>query len=81
MGLVAVPVIQKEQYEELHLPKLNNMSSVIPRHPIYHTLHPGQFLMGAKLFIGTPKVQKKVVLKINWYGLCENAWFPGQPVI
>ena len=41
----------------------------------------GYFLMGAKLFIGTPKVQNKVVLKINWYGLCENTWFPWQPVI
>ena len=42
---------------------------------------PGQFLMGAKLFIGSPKVQNKVVLKINWYGPCENAWFPWQPII
>ena len=26
-------------------------------------------------------VQNKVVLKMNWFWLCENAWFPWQPVI
>ena len=35
--------------------------------------------MGAKLFIGTPSMRNEVVLK-DWYGLCENAWFPWQPI-
>ena len=26
-------------------------------------------------------MRNKVVLKINWFGLCENAWFPWQPVM
>ena len=26
-------------------------------------------------------MRKKVVQKINWFGLCENAWFPWQPVM
>ena len=42
---------------------------------------PGQFFMGAKLFIGTPLMENKVVLKINRYELCEHAWFPWQQVI
>ena len=33
--------------------------------------------MGVKLFIGTPQMPNKVVLK-NWYGLCKDAWFPSQ---
>ena len=26
-------------------------------------------------------MRNKVVLKINLFGLCENAWFPWQPVM
>ena len=26
-------------------------------------------------------MRNKVFLKINWVGLCENAWFPWQPVM
>ena len=26
-------------------------------------------------------MRNKVVLKINWFGLCEDAWFPWQPVM
>ena len=26
-------------------------------------------------------MRNKVVLKINWFGLCENEWFPRQPVM
>ena len=40
----------------------------------------GQFFMGAKLFIGTPYMQNEGVLK-KWYRLCENAWFPWQPIV
>ena len=36
--------------------------------------------MGAKLFIGTPGMRNEGVLKRFWYGLCENAWFPWQPI-
>ena len=25
-------------------------------------------------------MRNEVVLKIIWYGLCENAWFPWQPI-
>ena len=25
-------------------------------------------------------MQNEGVLKKNWYGLCENAWFPWQPI-
>ena len=35
--------------------------------------------MGAKLFIGTPWIRNEGVLK-KWFGLCENAWFPWQPI-
>ena len=31
---------------------------------------PGQFFMGAKLFIGTPWMGNEGVLKKNWFGLC-----------
>ena len=40
---------------------------------------PGQFFMGVKLFIGTPRMRNKVVLK-NGYGLFENAWCLWQPI-
>ena len=40
---------------------------------------PGQFFMGAKLFIGTPWMGNEGVLKKNWFGLCEIAWFLCQP--
>ena len=36
--------------------------------------------MGAKLFIGTPWMRNGGVLKKIWFGLCENAWFPWQPI-
>ena len=39
--------------------------------------------MGAKLFIGTPpppRNKKRRCPKKNWYGLCENAWFPWRPI-
>ena len=26
-------------------------------------------------------MRNKVVLKINWFGLCEDAWFLWQPVM
>ena len=41
---------------------------------------PGQFFMGAKLFIGTPWMGNEGVLKKNWFGLCEIAWFLCQPI-
>ena len=52
---------------------------------IYPDIHesylapPGQLLMGAKLFIGTPEYEMKLSKKI-WYWLCENAWFSWQPM-
>ena len=27
-----------------------------------------------------PQMQNKVLLKINWYSLCENSWFPCNPL-
>ena len=36
--------------------------------------------MGAKLFIGTPWMGNEGVLKKNWFGLCEIAWFLCQPI-
>ena len=35
----------------------------------------GQLLVGAKLILGTPIIQKRF-LKINPFGLCKNAWLP-----
>ena len=35
--------------------------------------------MGAKLFIVASGMRNEGVLK-HWYGLCENAWFPWQPI-
>ena len=66
----------------LHIePPVIVWETVIPRHPISVTLHPpGQFFMGAKLFIGTPGMRNKGVLKKFWYWLCENAWLPWQPI-
>ena len=29
--------------------------------------------------VGPSKCEMKFSYKINWYGLCENAWFPWQP--
>ena len=36
--------------------------------------------MGAKLFIGTLLDAKRRYPKLFWYGLCENTWFPWQPI-
>ena len=36
--------------------------------------------MGAKMFIRTPRYQKNLSPQKYWFGLCENAWFPWQPV-
>ena len=41
---------------------------------------PGQFLMGAKLVIGTPWMGNEGVLKKLWFGLCEIARFLWQPI-
>ena len=41
---------------------------------------PGQFFMGAKLFIGTPWMGNEGVLKKFWFVLCEIAWFLCQPI-
>ena len=49
----------------------SNLSNLAP---------PGQFFMGAKLFIGTSLDAKRRCLQKNWFGLCENAWFPWQPI-
>ena len=43
-------------------------------------LHPRAIFLGAKLFITTLLMRNKV-LKMNLFGLCENAWFPWQPII
>ena len=37
--------------------------------------------MGPKFFIGTPWMPNEGVLKKIWFGLCENAWFPWQPML
>ena len=36
--------------------------------------------MGAILFIGPPERKTKLSSKQIWYGLCENALFPWQPI-
>ena len=36
--------------------------------------------MGAKLFIGTPRMGNEGVFKKIWFGLCEIAWFLWQPI-
>ena len=41
---------------------------------------PGQFFMGAKLFIGTPLDGKRRCPQKNWFGLCEIAWFLCRPI-
>ena len=41
---------------------------------------PGYFFLSAKLFIKTPSMHNKVI-KMNLSGLCENAWFPWQPIM
>ena len=38
----------------------------------------GHFFMGAKMFIRSPKMRNKAVLKINLFWLCEKAWVPWQ---
>ena len=48
------------------------------------TLHPlGQFPIGAIVFIGTPPppMRKIFVPQKYWFGLCENSWFPWQPIV
>ena len=54
------------------------LSMPLPRHPILPTLHPGQFLMGAKLCIGTPRCKTKLSSKMNWFGLCKMHGFRGN---
>ena len=65
-----------------NLNKVINIPAVIlPQHPnLGYLAPPGQFLMGAKLFIGTPLDAKRRCPQKIWYGLCENAWFPWQPI-
>ena len=36
----------------------------------------GQFIMVPNCSTGPLKCKTKLYLKIYWFGLCENAWFP-----
>ena len=56
------------------------MLSYTPASNLGYLAHPGQFFMGAKLFIGTPWMGNEGVLKKNWFGLCKIAWFLWQPI-
>ena len=42
--------------------------------------HPGQFFMGAKLFIGTPSMRNKDVLKKIGMGYMKMRCFHGNPL-
>ena len=51
-----------------YFPPASNLGYLAPPPP------PGNFFMGAKLFIGTPECKTRCPK--NWYWLCENAWLP-----
>ena len=48
--------------------------SYTPASNLGYLASPGQFFMGAKLFIAKRRCPKK-----SCYGLCEHAWFLWQP--
>ena len=54
----------------------------VPRHPIKVTLHPPQdnFSWVPNCSLGPPGWETKVSSKNFWFGLCEIAWFLGQPI-
>ena len=54
----------------------------LPRHPIYVTLHPQNNLSWVpNCLLGPSESETKLFLKKCWYRLCENAWFPWQPIV
>ena len=47
---------------------------------IYHAIiGPFKFMLNCSM--GPSKCEMKLSLKVIWYGLRENAWFPWQPLI
>ena len=59
IGLVATAVIQKEQYEELHLPELNKISKV----NFAYLAPQDNFSCVPNCSLGPPKMQNKAVSK------------------
>ena len=52
---------------------------VVPRHPIYVTLHHKDNFHGCLIVHWDPLNAKRSCRK-KWYELFENAWFPWQPI-